>query len=301
MISPSLTCATAACERRIDATSASRLIFRRWRAATNGKAICLRQGASRRFVSRGFGDDRGIGEWSEADEEAFARSIFRQRWLSALLRMGVVTGRRGPGDVRGRAARNSQCRPQDIRGDLRGAGGPNVAFYRQRRQLAEERALEAPATATSSTMPTADHPRACSRSRRSRTSSESPPPQSRTGNTKGTSSAEHLRTARPPLTEPRHRPPRTRPGTPHPAHLATRHSRPDLGPKDITTTATRCAPIALPRRARASEFTRSPAYCKRPDSASRSTPLEILRSRQPAAAVPTAGVILPSSSSVVSV
>ena len=30
-------------------------------------------------------------EWSEADEEAFARSVFRQRWLNALGRMGVVT------------------------------------------------------------------------------------------------------------------------------------------------------------------------------------------------------------------
>jgi len=32
-----------------------------------------------------------MGEWSKADEEAFARSVFRQRWLNALGRMGVVT------------------------------------------------------------------------------------------------------------------------------------------------------------------------------------------------------------------
>jgi DNA-binding CsgD family transcriptional regulator len=32
-----------------------------------------------------------MGEWSEADEEAFARSVFRRRWLNALHRMGVTT------------------------------------------------------------------------------------------------------------------------------------------------------------------------------------------------------------------
>lgn len=30
-------------------------------------------------------------EWSKADEEAFARSVLRRRWLNSLCRMGVIT------------------------------------------------------------------------------------------------------------------------------------------------------------------------------------------------------------------
>jgi hypothetical protein len=32
-----------------------------------------------------------VEEWSEADKEAFARSVFRRRWLNALQRSAVVT------------------------------------------------------------------------------------------------------------------------------------------------------------------------------------------------------------------
>jgi hypothetical protein len=32
-----------------------------------------------------------VDEWSEADKEAFARSVFRRRWLNALQRSAVVT------------------------------------------------------------------------------------------------------------------------------------------------------------------------------------------------------------------
>jgi DNA-directed RNA polymerase specialized sigma24 family protein len=34
---------------------------------------------------------RGMDEWSKADEEAFARSVFRRRCLNALRRSGVST------------------------------------------------------------------------------------------------------------------------------------------------------------------------------------------------------------------
>jgi DNA-binding CsgD family transcriptional regulator len=32
-----------------------------------------------------------VDEWSEADKEAFGRSVFRRRWLNALQRSAVVT------------------------------------------------------------------------------------------------------------------------------------------------------------------------------------------------------------------
>lgn len=34
---------------------------------------------------------RRMDEWSKADEETFAHSVFRRRWLNALQRAGVVT------------------------------------------------------------------------------------------------------------------------------------------------------------------------------------------------------------------
>jgi DNA-directed RNA polymerase specialized sigma24 family protein len=34
---------------------------------------------------------RGMDEWSALDEQAFARSVFRRRWLNALRRSGVTT------------------------------------------------------------------------------------------------------------------------------------------------------------------------------------------------------------------
>jgi RNA polymerase sigma factor (sigma-70 family) len=34
---------------------------------------------------------RRVDEWSALDEEAFARSVFRRRWLNALRRSGVTT------------------------------------------------------------------------------------------------------------------------------------------------------------------------------------------------------------------
>jgi DNA-directed RNA polymerase specialized sigma subunit len=39
----------------------------------------------------GIGDDRVVLEWTKADEEAFARSVLRRRWLNAMDRAGVVT------------------------------------------------------------------------------------------------------------------------------------------------------------------------------------------------------------------
>ena len=38
-----------------------------------------------------IGDDQEVDEWSALDEEAFARSVFRRRWLNALQRSGVTT------------------------------------------------------------------------------------------------------------------------------------------------------------------------------------------------------------------
>jgi len=38
-----------------------------------------------------IGDDQEVDEWSALDEEAFARSVFRRRWLNALHRSGVTT------------------------------------------------------------------------------------------------------------------------------------------------------------------------------------------------------------------
>jgi hypothetical protein len=38
-----------------------------------------------------IGDHRVVLEWTKADEEAFARSVLRRRWLNAVHRAGVVT------------------------------------------------------------------------------------------------------------------------------------------------------------------------------------------------------------------
>jgi RNA polymerase sigma factor (sigma-70 family) len=38
-----------------------------------------------------IGDHRAVLEWTEADEEAFARSMLRRRWLNAVRRAGVMT------------------------------------------------------------------------------------------------------------------------------------------------------------------------------------------------------------------
>ena len=49
------------------------------------------RGRGRVAAAVGIGDDRVVDEWSEVDEEAFARSVFRRRWLNALRRSGVTT------------------------------------------------------------------------------------------------------------------------------------------------------------------------------------------------------------------
>jgi DNA-directed RNA polymerase alpha subunit len=38
-----------------------------------------------------IGDHRMVLEWTKADQEAFARSVLRRRWLNAMHREGVVT------------------------------------------------------------------------------------------------------------------------------------------------------------------------------------------------------------------
>ena len=47
--------------------------------------------AGGRFGAPGLAMIREMDEWSKVDEEAFARSVCRRRWLNALRRSGVAT------------------------------------------------------------------------------------------------------------------------------------------------------------------------------------------------------------------
>ena len=49
-----------------------------------------RTGSPRPRRSAGIGDHRAVLHWTRADEEAFARSVLRRRWLNAVGRAGVV-------------------------------------------------------------------------------------------------------------------------------------------------------------------------------------------------------------------
>jgi hypothetical protein len=75
----SLTCRRRCGERRADDVRRKRMKFGTQR---RGSWPCR---------PARIGDDQEVDEWSALDEEAFARSVFRRRWLNALHRSGVTT------------------------------------------------------------------------------------------------------------------------------------------------------------------------------------------------------------------